>query len=173
MLPRRIAVRPVKLTFMATLTTLIASGALRRWALDDLDARMPVRTVAVCPQFEAWLETECPDSHVDRDKAMTPCEQVVDALDRLVVDAAFPHAGMLVNITPQAKGVYELKTTDVRIFGFFPGQSQFVATAADLKKRLKAQKQRIQELHARTVETRQDLGLGFLRHRLSIRDELL
>ncbi len=158
---------------MPTLSTLVADGHLLRWELDEADERQPIRIVAIHPDFRFWLDRECPDTFVDRAKSMTPSEQIVDALDRLTAEPRFPHAGQMINIQPQKHGVYEIKTTDARVFGFFPDSRQFVAVTGALKMDLKHAPERVNAIRQQVRTIRQALCLDFRRHMVNLRDELL
>jgi len=85
--------------------------------------------------FRAWVQSTLPALAADRSE-QSPAEQLDDLWARfclgdvLVVDRHFKPLQHI------ADGVWELKTTDLRIFGWFPQKDHFIAVLADLKRAL-------------------------------------
>lgn len=129
------------LTIYATLTTLVGNGTLSR--LDaDLDAgAVPVRLLYATAVARAWLETGLAELPRIWDAELEPVEQVDALLQRYAAGRALQYGdgGDIRCLEPCGDGVWEFKTKDVRIFGWFPVMDVFVATNAkdaDTVKRL-------------------------------------
>ena len=90
---------------------------------------MEVRVLFGTPDFAGWVRNVLPDLKSTRKLDITPLDQFDDLMisyclgEELLIDAQF-HA-----LRPIAKGVWELKTPDLRIFGWFPCKDHFIAVA--------------------------------------------
>lgn len=119
---------------MATLLHLASAGELLR--LDPaLGLRVQEqRSIYLLPKVGDWLNGELPALESTWNIETPPLEQV----DALFADFC---AGKPLcvgwNVKPLVHlgdGIWELKTADVRIFGWFPQKDCFIATAGNLKR---------------------------------------
>ena len=122
---------------MATIAELVADGKLIRFdpQLDDGDQEL--RLLYMLPKFNNWLTVELPGLGSTWNIEESPAEQ----LDALLADYA---SGLALQfgtqfkwLRPVEKGIWELKTADIRVFGWFPKRDVFIAASADTAERLK------------------------------------
>ncbi len=119
-----------KLTLMATIQDLEDSDSLVRYEPVGLRPNeMPVRVLLASQAFCRWAEEELSKLPAKPGRDLTPFEQVSDVFRRFVVDPNFKGTGVFQNIIPQGEGVYEIKTTDMRIFGWFYRRGIFITHA--------------------------------------------
>ena len=118
---------------MATLQRLAARGDLERVEV-ELGAAQPFRLLYGSPRFIRWLGETAPQLKRDWHGRLSPDEQLYDLLRRFLSGGRLEYGHDLHELEPLEHDVWELKTTDVRIFGWFPGKCEFVAVSADLKK---------------------------------------
>jgi len=125
------------LTIMATLLSLHPAHIRRlepQLESDELEERVFFGTV----DFVRWVRDDLPILQSDRRLDVTPLDQfdtlTVDFCtgQELIIGAEF-HA-----LLPASKGVWELKTPDLRIFGWFPLRDHFIAVVGHLASKVKA-----------------------------------
>jgi hypothetical protein len=118
---------------MATLEELCDSGHLIRVRVDLARGTSAFRRLYAIPAFINWLEnelTKVPHDQIYCD--LSPLEQVAVLFDEfisgepLIIDRRFRR----LRRSPSF-GVWELKTDDVRIFGWFPEKDAFVMCFGD------------------------------------------
>jgi hypothetical protein len=122
---------------MATLATLAGQGALVKIDVPLDGHEHPMRLLYCRPAFTTWLEGELPHKPVDRGGRQPPDEQVDDLIHRFVTGEPLADGQDLHPLTPVVDCVWELKTIDVRIFGWFPARDVFVAVNGGMAKRIK------------------------------------
>ena len=110
---------------------LVKAGRLRRYDLADDDDRQPHRSLYLAPDLAAWINGPLAQCHIPR-RAIAPVEQVTDFMDRFVGEPVM-HINDFQQIKPTGAHVYEMKTTDVRIYGWFPAARLFIAVEGALK----------------------------------------
>lgn len=97
------------------------------------------RLLYAMPRAVAWLENELDDLEADGfyDNAPTPNQQADDLFYSFVsgedMDSEWPPHVML----PSERGVWELRTADLRFFGWFWRKGVFVISAVDAASRCK------------------------------------
>ncbi len=96
------------------------------------------RFVYLIPDVKQWFVNVLPATGSTWDITTSPIEQV-DALmatfcsgDPLAVGRAFKHL-----VFRDAFGIWELKTADVRLFGWFPQKDHFIASGCGLTQIIK------------------------------------
>ena len=143
-----------------------------RYELSDDDDRLGVRALYFSPDFVEWLENILPDKTADRSRDLVPADQVEAFFDRFLTDEHMSGVGDFQNITPQSHGVYEMKTTDVRMFGWFYRKGIFIAARGCMKKDVKGN----YDAERKVVEIfRDSLDLpppSFIRGKLNVREIL-
>jgi len=100
-------------------------------------------------------------------------EQVVDFLDRYVGEPIM-HINEFQQIKPSGDHIYEMKMTDVRIYGWFPAPKMFVAVEGALKVETKVAGT-VTRLRKRVTMFRGALSLpqpDSVRHKINVRELL-
>lgn len=121
---------------MATLAQLVDDDSLIGLDPGLAPGVQPERLVYLAPRMVEWLAEKLPELASDRFLEITPEEQVSDLFERfcsgeeLMVGTAFKI------LHPKNDAVWELKTGDVRVFGWFAQIDVFVAVSADSKNRI-------------------------------------
>lgn len=114
---------------MATLASLTGTGG----PLTDLSVplgrhEVQARWILAYPQVIKWLQNDLPNLHQGRlNVAQTPLEQVDDLLYRWIAGKSIKYDKMFKDLTPMADEVWEMKTADIRIFGWMCEPRKFVA----------------------------------------------
>lgn len=123
---------------MATLQELCVSGDLVRIDV-PLDADQNVeRLIFAFPKFTEWVQNVLPDIQTSILGLEEHPDQQLDAfLNDFISGEALSRRQRFRRLSPADRGIWELKTADIRIFGWFVRRDVFVATAADEKKRLR------------------------------------
>jgi len=122
------------LTYMATLEHLIATGKLKKHEPDLEDAELPERVVCFTPELDTWLYDVLRIASRDRGRDLTPFEQTEQIFYDFVIGRPMAYSIHIRQLDPLRQHVWELKTTDVRILGWFPKKAHFVAVCGALKK---------------------------------------
>lgn len=94
--------------------------------VDDL----PLRVVFGTPDLIDWLRDTLPGIETAIASDVTPYEQVDDLLRRFIAGEALADDRFVKSLVPGERGVWELKTQDIRLFGWFPQRSVFIAVCA-------------------------------------------
>ncbi|GGK27747.1 hypothetical protein [Salinarimonas ramus] len=90
------------------------------------------RRLFVTPAVARWLSRDLatrPSSLIGN--ALSPVEQVDALIERFVAGRPLEHGRQFKCLRPAQKAVWELKTDDVRLFGFFPERDCFVVLFAN------------------------------------------
>lgn len=121
---------------MATLIELDGVGAIH-W-LDPVveDWEDEWRSIFVSPRLRAWIETILPtleSSWVEE----TPAEQLDALISQFALGEPLTYSWHFKPLVHLADGIWELKTGDLRIFGWFPVKDTFIAVDADMKERIR------------------------------------
>lgn len=113
---------------MATIATLADAGALVRIEVDLDETRQTWRCLYGTPEFVAWLENTLPRLETGIMGAeLTPNEQVYSLFADFIEGQHFEEDRRFrrLNRTPDLS-IWELKTIDVRIFGWFVAMDKFI-----------------------------------------------
>lgn len=123
---------------MATLVELCNANQLVRLDPQLRPSVMEERFIYLHPRVQRWLADELPTAESSWNIEQSPLEQF-DALQEtfcsgepLAIGHAFKH--LLFRNEP---GVWELKTADIRIFGWFPQKDHFIASGCNLTRIVK------------------------------------
>jgi hypothetical protein len=122
---------------MATVVELVLRGDLIKFDPPLSPAEFEDRKIYLVPQACEWLKNTLPGLGSTWNIEVTPEEQADQFLtdfcsgERLAVN----HGIKL--LQPVGQGVWELKTADLRIFGWFVKRDQFVMSSCEAKERLK------------------------------------
>ena len=117
---------------MATIATLHARSELIRIG-GGLDRdEQPLRLLYAFPHVVTWFRDILPTLKPDLSGGVqNPLEQVDFLLHEFVIGEDFSYYERCHCMMPGASGVWELKTPDVRLFGWFNSKCSFVIANAD------------------------------------------
>lgn len=146
---------------MATPGELCDQGEISPWKVPLIGRQQPSRAIYVTKQFAVWAKNnlpKVPPTHWGGE--VKPSEQVTILMrsyragDKLEVGRHFKI------LTPHASGVWEFKTGDVRIFGWFYARDLYIASWGEDANYIKAsQRARYGVCINKTVNDRGELDL--------------
>jgi hypothetical protein len=122
---------------MATLLELVVRGDLIRFDPQLSTSEFEDRKIYLLPQLCEWMANVLPELGSTWNIEITPEEQADQFMtdfcagERLAVDHGIKP------LRPIGHGVWELKTADLRLFGWFVRQDHFVISSCERKQRLK------------------------------------
>ena len=122
---------------MATLDYLLEKGFLVRHDASLEHDEQPVRYVYYPDGFRDWVSNVLQPAPRDRSRNLTPLEQVEQALFDFVIGRPVVYGWHCKKLMPRKHDVWELRTEDVRLFGWAPRKGSFIVVCGELKKRLK------------------------------------
>jgi hypothetical protein len=125
---------------MATLSTLASDGSLVAVTV-PLDSRdLPQRLIYGFPEFVRWLREELPNLEPGRLKAKeSPREQLDNMMYRWIAGKEILYNRMFKDLMPMKDEVWEMKTADIRVFGWMYRPLIFMAVFADYADNYKGQ----------------------------------
>jgi hypothetical protein len=124
---------------MATVLQLDKRGAL--FKLDVLGpAVQEFREIYASPELHKWITGTLPGMASTFAIQLTPVEQVVALTDLFCRGERLAFGFQFKPLTHIADGVWELKTEDIRIFGWFSRKDCFIGVVADDATRIKDHK---------------------------------
>lgn len=122
---------------MATLVQLDQQGAL--FKLDVLEQHVQeFRQFYASPALQQWLTGTLPGMVSSWRIELSPEEQVVALLEIYCRGERLAYGTQFKPLTHITDGVWELKTDDIRIFGWFSRRDCFIGVVADDATRIKA-----------------------------------
>jgi hypothetical protein len=136
---------------MATLLELERQGFLVRYD-PELEARvLEQRQLYLSKVAEKWLEKVLPNLESQWDTTESPLEQVDDLLAKFSSGGPLSHGRQFHVMHPIAQGIWELKTADVRMFGWFVAKDCFILSNCESAHRLKNTKPNQPSAYSRNV----------------------
>lgn len=118
---------------MATLTTLVGRDDLVAVGGGLEDDEQPSRLLYAFPHVVDWLANALPVLRpLDPGTELVPLEQVDVLFHDFVSGEDFAYYERSHSLRPAELGVWELKTLDVRVFGWFPKKGVFVMANVEL-----------------------------------------
>lgn len=116
---------------MATVDTLLSRAELVRIVVPT-DGERRVRWVLGLPSFRDWLAHDLPALLPGRLQAADPpMEQVDDILYRWTTGKEMRYSRQIKDLMPRSAEVWEMKTADIRIFGWIYRPCKFIAVFGD------------------------------------------
>lgn len=113
---------------MTTLDKMLEEERIVRVTLRLGRGKFDERKIYAYPECLEWMKTEVPKMATGRvQSAMTPAEQLMNRLLQWITGDPLVHHRMFKDLEPQVDGVWELKTPDLRIFGWMYRPKEFVA----------------------------------------------
>lgn len=122
---------------MATLIELQSAGQLFKIDPALRPREQESRIVYVVPQLRAWIENTLPGLGSTWKIDQTPNEQLDACVATFCSGTELTYGEQFKPLTHLRDGIWELKTADLRMFGWFPQIDCFVGTDADLADRIK------------------------------------
>jgi hypothetical protein len=123
---------------MTTIEDLVATGAISRIEVDMAAREQPYRLLYGTPSFIAWLgELVNGAEPALRVGEATAAEQIDQLFHMFLIGAPLIHVRQFRYIRAEKNAVWELKTPDTRIFGWFMKKDCFVCVFGDWADRVK------------------------------------
>lgn len=124
---------------MSTLLSLADQGVIERLKIeleprDQIMRRLYARKEAV-DDLRNNIRGALPDWH----RELSPAEQVYDIFVQFVAGHRMDWPGDFHVLHRHEDGIWELRPTDVRIFGWFPERDAFLVTNVDMKAKVVSQ----------------------------------
>ena len=116
---------------MATLLDIVAAGAIVKLA-PILGAReQEERVIYASPKLLSWIQGVLPTLSSNWNISMSPLEQFIDLHSTFAAGECLVFGNDLNPLHPIDNGIWELKTADLRVFGWFVRQDCMIAQCAD------------------------------------------
>lgn len=121
---------------MATPVHPCGQGVLIRYEAELEPEVLPERVIHLTPQFQKWLEHALPKERRDRGRQLSPIEQVEEIFRHFILGRPMGYDVHRKLLDPVGLGVWEIKTVDVRMLGWFPCHRTFIAAVGVMKRML-------------------------------------
>lgn len=108
-------------------------GKLKRYEVDLEPCDEPNRYLYAAPTLVSWFDGPLAVAHRDRGRNLTPREQVEEGFYEFIKGDPMAYGKDCRKLDPLNRHVWELKTTDVRIFGWFPRIATFVMVGGAMR----------------------------------------
>ncbi|WP_062176419.1 hypothetical protein [Sphingopyxis sp. C-1] len=122
---------------MATVLELMLSGALYRLDPGLGPRELEVRRIFLLPRARDWMEKELPDTASNWNIEEDPAQQLDALVYEFCVGEPLAIGQRFKAVRPVGDGVWELKTADLRIFGWFAQKDCFIVCDCDTTLRVK------------------------------------
>lgn len=117
---------------MATIGELVARKLLEPMTVKLVGRQQPLRQMHVTRGFKRWTQNDLkniPSTHWGGEVPVM--DQVIDLLRQFRSGATLHFSRQLNFLRPVGSGVWELKTGDTRIFGWFVSLDSFIASTGE------------------------------------------
>lgn len=125
------------LTYKATIDRLIREDRLIKYEPDLLGSAVAERLIYVTPYFQDWWGEVLIHRKATKGFSLSPYSQLFGRFDEFCSGKYFAYGRMFKSLEPKKNAVWEIKTTDVRVFGFFVQRDCFVAITGEMKNALR------------------------------------
>lgn len=112
---------------MSTIDMMVKSGALVLYRAHLPRRHLPQRAIFLLPEMVQWVRSELPRIEALDVHDLSPRLQVFMLFNAFVAGEPMRIGRMFHAMRPVSKGVYELKTPDIRIFGWFYRRDVYIA----------------------------------------------
>lgn len=120
---------------------------------------LPYRSIHGTPSFLEWLRLRLEsDERSTIGADLTPSEQLHSLLETFIVGRELAFNRQFHFVRPGERAVWELKTADLRVFGWFAQKDCFVAVFGDFKDRIVDYSGLIGGYRDEVVRIRRELG---------------
>jgi hypothetical protein len=123
---------------MATLLELERRGFLIHYDAGLMVHELPQRLIFLSSDAARWMERKLPELESNWNTSISPLAQVDALLARFCAGRKLAHEKDFKVLNPRNRGVWELKTADVRLFGWFVSRDCFVLASCEAAKKLKS-----------------------------------
>lgn len=125
------------LTYMATIPNLCVQGALEKVTAGLSWKEQEERCIYLLPTAAQWMSTTLPGEASNWNLEITPIEQLAEFFVHFCAGRELMFERQVRPIHHISNGIWELKTADVRLFGWFPIKDHFICSDADTAWRIK------------------------------------
>lgn len=122
---------------MATILSLTKAKTLSKFIPGLRPGEQEFRTLYAAPRFEKWVVETLPGLASNWQLDLTPQLQLDEYLINYALGNQLTFRRQFNPIRYRGEGVWELKTADVRVFGWFYRKDQFIALVGDEAWRVK------------------------------------
>jgi hypothetical protein len=122
---------------MATLEHLAAIEELIRHEPDLESDEFPERFVYFAPEFARWVADTLSGEACRQGRNRTPHEQTEQILYDFIIGRRLAYGSAYHPLDPLPAYLWELKTPDMRLFGWFPRRRHFIIVCGELKDNLR------------------------------------
>lgn len=122
---------------MATVVELDVRGDLCRYDPNLRAGEQEFRCLYGSPRFVGWVQNDLPNLGSTWGIDQSPTEQFDAYMEIFASDEPLYFGWAFKPLVHLADGVWELKTADLRIFGWFSAKDCFIAYVADTKERIR------------------------------------
>lgn len=123
---------------MATLLELEQKGWLWKLTPELSPRELELRTVLVSKVAKNWIANKLPLLESRWKSEIEPAAQLDDLLTLFCTGDRLKHGKQFHVLQPRYQGVWELKTPDLRLFGWFPERDCFVVVCCEEAGQMKA-----------------------------------
>lgn len=121
---------------MATLLDLEASGEVLKLDAQLGVSQQPMRRIYLLPRVAEWMSNELPSLGSTWNIEEMPIQQFDSFSAIFCAGEPLDYGWRFKPLNHLADGIWELKTADLRMFGWFHQKDCFVITDCDLKQRI-------------------------------------
>src|ERR1700733_4902519 len=121
---------------MATVIELALQGVLTKLDVELDDGAQELRRIYMGPKLVAWVRGDLLTLESDRNVETEPLGQFDDLTTVFCAGDTLTYDHQFKPLTYVEDGIWELKTADLRIFGWFPEKDCFIGVIADTKARI-------------------------------------
>jgi hypothetical protein len=136
---------------MATLVELERKGWLWRFDPELLPHELEFRAIYMSKSAKTWIERVLPDLSSGTESEIDPLGQFDDLLASFCAGGKLRHGKQFHVMHPRSEGVWELKTSDLRLFGWFPEKDCFVLVCGEAVQPMKARRPLQADLYQKCI----------------------
>jgi hypothetical protein len=122
---------------MATIDSLLFDDKLVKYEPELPGPALAERMIYITPHFQDWWGDVLIKRKPSKGVSVKPYDQLFGRFDEFCAGKPFEYGRMFKSLEPKKSAVWELKTADVRVFGFFARRDCFVAVAGEMKSALR------------------------------------
>jgi hypothetical protein len=120
----------------------------------------PIREIYGVPAMRQWIETTLPSLPTEHGTALSPSEEFYDLLFNFISsEGELRYGTMFKDLIPAKDELWELKTWQLRIFGWFYRKDCFIAVHADQTVNVKRQSSGYRNSISKVISVRQAINL--------------
>lgn len=144
---------------MATLHELVEAGTLRRVKVRLGRNQYDDRNFYAYPDFHDWLFNDVKAAQSFYAESIRPSGQALDILKTYITGKTVTGTRMFTRMRPITDDVWEMRTDDLRFFGWVPEPNSYIAVVGDFFEHLKADPSLYELYRIKTLTERAQLNL--------------